>query len=57
MRAALAAGTILVDQASVIVSAVDALPDDAEAWVAPKAQQWLLDQADDHDAKHLRVLG
>ena len=40
-----------------IVSAVDALPDDAEAWVAPKAQQWLLDQARDHDAKTLRVLG
>ena len=54
---ALAAGHLLVDQASVIVRAVDALPEDAEAWVAPKAQQWLLDQAKDHDAKTLRILG
>ncbi len=45
VRRALAAGEILVDQAAVIVRAVDALPADAEAWVAPKAQQWLLDQA------------
>jgi hypothetical protein len=41
----------------VIVAAVDALPEDAEAWVAPKAQRWLLDQAVDQDAKALRVLG
>ncbi len=40
-----------------IVRAVDALPEEAEAWVAPKAQQWLLDQANHHDAKTLRVLG
>ena len=57
MRTALAAGELLVDQAAVIVGAVDALPEDAEAWVAPKAEQWLLDQAADHDAKTLRMLG
>ena len=57
VRRALAKGEVLVDQAAVIVSAVDALPEDAETWVAPKAEQWLLEQATDHDAKHLRVLG
>jgi hypothetical protein len=57
VRRALAAGEVLVDQAAVIVRAVDALPDDAEAWVAPKAQEWLLDQAAHHDAKTLRILG
>jgi hypothetical protein len=57
LRQALAAGRVLVDQAGVIVGAVDDLPDDAEAWVAPVAQRWLLDQAADHDAKALRILG
>jgi hypothetical protein len=57
VRAALAAGEVLVDQAAVIVAAVDALPADAEAWVAPAAGRWLLDHAADHDAKALRVLG
>ena len=57
VRRALAAGDLLVDQAGVIVRGMDALPDEAEAWVAPKAQQWLLDQAAHHDAKALRVLG
>ena len=40
-----------------IIQAVDSLPEDAEPWVKPKAQSWLLDQAKDHDAKALRVLG
>ena len=57
MRAALAAGEVLVDQAAVIVGAVDALPDDAEPWVKPKAERWLLDHAADSDAKALRILG
>jgi hypothetical protein len=57
VRQALAAGAVLVDQAAVVVDAVDALPTDAEAWVAPKAEQWLLDRAVDHDARALRVLG
>ncbi len=57
VQAAVAAGQLLVDQAAVIVRAVDALPEDAEAWVAPKAQQWLFDQAAVHDAKTLRIRG
>ena len=57
VRRALATGEVLVDQAAVITQAVDALPEDAEPWVAPKAERWLLDQARDYDAKHLRVLG
>ena len=48
---------MLVDQASVIVGAVDALPEDAEPWVKPKAERWLLDHAADSDAKALRILG
>ncbi len=50
-------GEVLVDQAAVIVGAVDALPEDAQPWVAPRAEQWLLDQAQGHDAKALRILG
>ncbi len=57
VRAALASGEVVVDQAAVIVRAVDALPDDADPWVAARAVRWLLDQAQDHDAKHLRILG
>ncbi len=57
VRTALAAGELLVDQAAVIVGAVDALPEDAETWVAPAAERWLLHQAADHDAKTLRMLG
>ncbi len=57
VRAALAAGKVLVDQGAVIVAAVDAIPDDAEPWVKPKAEQWLLAQATDSDAKALRILG
>ncbi len=57
VRAALASGEVVVDQAAVIVGAVDALPEDAEPWVAAKAVRWLLDHAQDHDATHLRILG
>ena len=57
VRAALAEGQVLADQAAVIVDAVDALPEDAEEWVKPKAEAWLLEQAAEHDAKALRVLG
>ena len=38
VREALAAGRVLADQAGVIVQAVDALPEDAEPWVKPKAE-------------------
>ena len=57
VRDALAAGTLLTDQARVIVDAVDALPDDVEAWVPPAATAFLLEKAGEHDAKALRVLG
>ncbi len=57
VRAALASGRVLVDQAAVIVAAVDALPNDTEPWVKPKAERWLLDHAADRDAKALRILG
>lgn len=57
MRDALSAGTLLTDQARVIVDAVDALPDDVDAWVTPAATAFLLEKAAEHDAKALRVLG
>lgn len=56
--AALAEGRVTVEQAEVIIDAVDRLPADL---IAPetvaKAKQFLLEQAQEHDAKALRVLG
>ncbi|WP_309504661.1 MULTISPECIES: HNH endonuclease signature motif containing protein [Nocardioides] len=52
-RSALAAGRVCVDQARVIVQAVDRLP----AEVQPRAEQRLLAEAQHHDAKTLRILG
>ncbi|WP_309504837.1 MULTISPECIES: HNH endonuclease signature motif containing protein [Nocardioides] len=52
-RTALAAGRVCVDQARVIVQAVDRLPAD----VQPRAEQHLLAEAAHHDAKALRILG
>ncbi|MCY7401998.1 MAG: HNH endonuclease [Nocardioides sp.] len=57
VRTALAAGDLRTDQASVIVAAVDGLPDDVEAWVPGAATEFLLQMATEHDAKALRVLG
>ena len=57
VRDALASGTLLTDQARVIVEAVDALPADVETWVPPAATAFLLEKAGEHDAKALRVLG
>lgn len=54
---ALAAGTLRTDQARVVVDAVDALPDDLEAWVRQAATAFLLDKAAEQDARALRVLG
>ncbi|WP_439937217.1 DUF222 domain-containing protein [Nocardia sp. N13] len=54
---ALAAGELRSDQARVVVDAVDALPADVAAWVPAAAEAFLLDQAREHDAKALRVLG
>ncbi len=56
--AALAQGAVTVEQAEVIVEAVDRLPADL---IAPetvaKAKQFLLGHAAGHDAKALRILG
>ena len=58
VRTALAAGVVLVDQAAVIVDAVEALPADlADASVVAEAEAVLLTYAADHDAKALRILG
>jgi len=58
VRAGLAAGGLRVDQAAVIVDAVDALPTDlVDAGVAAQAEEHLLAAAADHDAKGLRILG
>ncbi len=56
--AALAEGAITVEQAEVIVDAVDKLPTDLiSAETIAKAKQFLLTHAQEHDAKALRVLG
>ncbi len=59
--AALATAELTVDQAQVIVDAVDDLPTDLVDLVDPdvvaKAETFLLDQARDHDARALRILG
>ena len=57
VRAALAAGDLLPDQARVVIDAVDHLPDDTTPEVITQAEAFLLGQAADHDAKALRVLG
>jgi hypothetical protein len=57
VRAALAAGVLRVDQAQVIVDAVDGLPDGVAVGVPAEATDFLLEQAGEHDAKALRILG
>jgi hypothetical protein len=56
-RAALAHGRLQVEQAEVILRALEELPDDLEVEILEAAEQRLLDLAHDHDAKALRVLG
>src|SRR6478752_3643243 len=56
-RDALAGGRVCVEQARVIVDAVDRLPDHVEAEVRVQAEQHLLAAAEHHDAKTLRMLG
>jgi hypothetical protein len=56
--AALAEGRVTVEQAEVIVDAVDRLPTDlVSTETIAKAKQFLLTHAADHDAKALRILG
>ena len=57
VRVALAEGRLLVDQAQVIVAAVEALPADLDDRVAADAQASLVGYAVHHDARELRVLG
>ena len=55
---ALAAARINVEQAHVIVEAVDALPADlVDAATREEAEAFLLREARDHDAKALRIMG
>jgi hypothetical protein len=54
---ALAAAAINVEQAHVIVGAVDDLPDDLDPGVVEEAEAFLLREAQDHDATALRILG
>ncbi|WP_439936923.1 DUF222 domain-containing protein [Nocardia sp. N13] len=53
----LAAGRLRVEQAQVIVEAVDALPSRVDAAIREQARDHLLAAAADHDAKALRQLG
>ncbi len=57
VRVALADGVLLVDQAEVIIDAVDALPDDLDPDLVADAQARLIGYAAVHDAKALRILG
>jgi hypothetical protein len=54
---ALTTASINVEQAQVIVDAVDELPATIEASTVAEAEAFLLREAADHDAKALRVLG
>ena len=57
VRLALADGELLVEQAEVIIAAVDALPEDLDPEIRAQAQTTLLGYAAEHDAKALRILG
>src|SRR4051794_16902620 len=55
--AALAAGTVLPDQAAVIIAAVDELPPSVSPVQRRSAEEHLLAEARQHDARALTVLG
>ncbi|GAA1146968.1 HNH endonuclease signature motif containing protein [Nocardioides aquiterrae] len=57
VRAALAAGDLVVEQAQVIVDALDQLPADLDPGLVDKAERHLVAEARDHDARVLRLLG
>ena len=57
VREALAAGDLLVDQARVIITAVDALPDEVDPALVEQAERHLIGQAAHWDADGLRTLG
>jgi hypothetical protein len=57
VREALGRGDMVAEQASVICTALDELPDDLDAGVLEQAAKALVAFAEVHDAKALRVLG
>ncbi|MBM7506591.1 hypothetical protein JOE61_000405 [Nocardioides salarius] len=57
VREALGRGEVVAEQASVICTALDELPDDLDAGVLEQAAKALVAFAEVHDAKALRVLG
>ena len=57
VRVALAGGALLVEQAEVIIAAIDALPDGLDPEIRDKAQAQLIGYAAQFDAKALRILG
>jgi Domain of unknown function (DUF222) len=56
-RDALASGLVDLGQSRVIVRAIDALPESADAAVRELAEKHLIDLAAEHDEKTLQVLG
>ncbi|MDO3398125.1 DUF222 domain-containing protein [Nocardioides sp. SOB44] len=57
VREALGRGDVIAEQASVICTALDELPDDLDPTVLEQAAKALVAFAEVHDAKALRVLG
>ena len=57
VRAALAAGDLVLEQARVIVHAVEQLPADLEQGLVEQAERFLIAEAAHHDARALRILG
>jgi hypothetical protein len=57
VRVALAAGDLVVEQAQVIVRAVEELPADLDTALVEHAERHLVAEARHHDAKTLRILG
>ncbi|WP_085873575.1 MULTISPECIES: HNH endonuclease signature motif containing protein [unclassified Nocardioides] len=57
VRVALAAGDLVLEQAQVIVHAVEQLPADLDTALVEQAERHLVAEARHHDAKTLRILG
>ncbi|WP_085872898.1 MULTISPECIES: HNH endonuclease signature motif containing protein [unclassified Nocardioides] len=57
VRVALAAGDLVVEQAQVIVAAVEQLPADLDTGLVEQAERHLVAEAAHHDARTLRILG
>ncbi|WP_300644693.1 DUF222 domain-containing protein [Nocardioides sp.] len=57
VRRAMAAGGVNLEQATVVVRALEELPSDLPTWVIAEAERALVELAASHDADDLRVLG